>query len=171
MDPGNYGTEIQAGASLNYSLLWVVWLSSGMAMFLQFLSGKLGIELVIVTRSYSRKIEEEKIHNTLLVSCRGHTAATDLARYLGTVVMCKWLVSRLYFYKTNIYDEKLDVTNTYHSKDRVLWFGNIILLLYNEENFGDIDFINRDSKLIIQKLHLDDNKSHDEGYEQSNRFW
>ena len=32
MDPGNYGTDIQAGASLNYSLLWVVWLSSGMAM-------------------------------------------------------------------------------------------------------------------------------------------
>ena len=43
MDPGNYGTDIQAGASLNYSLLWVVWLSSGMAMLLQYLSGKLGI--------------------------------------------------------------------------------------------------------------------------------
>ena len=43
MDPGNYGTDIQAGASLNYSLLWVVWLSSGMAMLLQYLSGKIGI--------------------------------------------------------------------------------------------------------------------------------
>src|ERR1043166_10166455 len=43
MDPGNYGTDIQAGASLNYNLLWVVWLSSGMAMLLQYLSGKLGI--------------------------------------------------------------------------------------------------------------------------------
>lgn len=43
MDPGNYGTDIQAGASLNYALLWVVWLSSGMAMLLQYLSGKLGI--------------------------------------------------------------------------------------------------------------------------------
>src|SRR5919205_1015783 len=43
MDPGNYGTDIQGGASLNYSLLWVVWLSSGMAMLLQYLSGKIGI--------------------------------------------------------------------------------------------------------------------------------
>ena len=43
MDPGNYGTDIQGGASLNYSLLWVVWLSSAMAMMLQYLSGKLGI--------------------------------------------------------------------------------------------------------------------------------
>lgn len=43
MDPGNYGTDIAGGASLNYSLLWVVWLSSGMAMMLQYLSGKIGI--------------------------------------------------------------------------------------------------------------------------------
>jgi manganese transport protein len=43
MDPGNYGTDIQGGASLNYSLLWIVWLSSAMAMMLQYLSGKLGI--------------------------------------------------------------------------------------------------------------------------------
>src|SRR5215217_7703910 len=43
MDPGNYGTDIQGGASLNYGLLWVVWLSSGMAMLLQYLSGKIGI--------------------------------------------------------------------------------------------------------------------------------
>src|ERR1043165_8863819 len=43
MDPGNYGTDIQGGASFNYSLLWVVWLSSGIAMLLQYLSGKIGI--------------------------------------------------------------------------------------------------------------------------------
>ena len=43
MDPGNYGTDIAGGASLNYSLLWIVWLSSAMAMMLQYLSGKIGI--------------------------------------------------------------------------------------------------------------------------------
>jgi manganese transport protein len=43
MDPGNFGTAIQAGAFVRYSLLWVVWLSSGMAMLLQYLSGKIGI--------------------------------------------------------------------------------------------------------------------------------
>ena len=43
MDPGNYGTAIQGGASYGYTLLWIVWLSSGMAMLLQYLSGKLGI--------------------------------------------------------------------------------------------------------------------------------
>src|ERR1051326_3288620 len=43
MDPGNYGTDIAGGASQNYRILWVVWLSSGMAMMLQYLSGKIGI--------------------------------------------------------------------------------------------------------------------------------
>jgi len=62
MDPGNYGTDIQAGASLNYSLLWVVWLSSGMAMLLQYLSGKVGIatglSLPEIIRENSRRREK-----------------------------------------------------------------------------------------------------------------
>ena len=33
MDPGNYGTDIAGGASLNYSLLWVVWLSRVLCCF------------------------------------------------------------------------------------------------------------------------------------------
>src|SRR3989454_11563694 len=43
MDPGNYGTDIQAGASFRYGLLWTVWMANLMAMLLQYLSGKLGI--------------------------------------------------------------------------------------------------------------------------------
>ena len=43
MDPGNYGTDIFAGAGFNYDLVWSVWLASIMAMLLQYLSGKLGI--------------------------------------------------------------------------------------------------------------------------------
>jgi manganese transport protein len=43
MDPGNYGTDIAAGAGFKYDLLWAAWLAGGMAMLLQYLSGKLGI--------------------------------------------------------------------------------------------------------------------------------
>src|SRR5512136_2952414 len=35
MDPGNWGTDLQAGAQFKYGLLWVVGLSSLMAMVLQ----------------------------------------------------------------------------------------------------------------------------------------
>ena len=43
MDPGNYGTDIAAGAGFKYDLLWAAWFAGGMAMLLQYLSGKLGI--------------------------------------------------------------------------------------------------------------------------------
>jgi len=88
MDPGNYGTDIAGGASLNYSLLWVVWLSSAMAMMLQYLSGKIGIatgkSLPEIIRD---KFKKKKIFVLpYWLAAETATAATDLAEYLGTVI-------------------------------------------------------------------------------------
>ena len=88
MDPGNYGTDIAGGASLNYSLLWVVWLSSAMAMMLQYLSGKIGIatgkSLPEIIRD---KFKKKKIFVLpYWLAAETSTAATDLAEYLGTVI-------------------------------------------------------------------------------------
>ncbi len=88
MDPGNYGTDIAGGASLNYSLLWVVWLSSAMAMMLQYLSGKIGI----ATGKSLPEILREKFKKKKIfvlpywLAAETATAATDLAEYLGTVI-------------------------------------------------------------------------------------
>ena len=43
MDPGNFATNIQAGAKYGYALLWVVLTASVAAMLFQSLSAKLGI--------------------------------------------------------------------------------------------------------------------------------
>ncbi len=43
MDPGNYATNIQAGAKYGYDLLWVVVAANLIAMLFQALSAKLGI--------------------------------------------------------------------------------------------------------------------------------
>ena len=88
MDPGNYGTDIAGGASLNYSLLWVVWLSSAMAMMLQYLSGKIGIatgkSLMEILRE---KFKKKKIFVLpYWLAAETATAPTDLAEYLGTVI-------------------------------------------------------------------------------------
>lgn len=87
MDPGNYGTDIAGGASLNYSLLWVVWLSSGMAMLLQYLSGKIGIA---TGRSLPELIREKLKKKIFIIpywlAAEAASAATDLAEYLGTVI-------------------------------------------------------------------------------------
>ncbi|MGI0046242.1 MAG: Nramp family divalent metal transporter [Nitrosotalea sp.] len=87
MDPGNYGTDIQGGASYNYDLLWVVWLASAMAMLLQYLSGKVGI----ATGQSLPEILREKLKKKIYVipywlAAEAAAAATDLAEYLGTVI-------------------------------------------------------------------------------------
>ncbi|HJT46793.1 MAG TPA: Nramp family divalent metal transporter [Nitrososphaeraceae archaeon] len=87
MDPGNYGTDIQGGSSLNYGLLWVVWLSSGMAMLLQYLSGKIGI----ATGLSLPEVIREKLRKKMYIipywlAAEAAAAATDLAEYLGTVI-------------------------------------------------------------------------------------
>ena len=87
MDPGNYGTDIAAGAGFKYDLLWAAWLAGGMAMLLQYLSGKLGIasgyslpELVRMSLVRRRYVIP------YWLAAEAATAATDLAEYLGTVL-------------------------------------------------------------------------------------
>src|SRR5919199_2444226 len=87
MDPGNYGTDIQGGASLNYGLLWVVWLSSGMAMLLQYLSGKIGIATGFSLPEVIRQKLKRKMYIIpYWLAAEAAAAATDLAEYLGTVI-------------------------------------------------------------------------------------
>ncbi len=87
MDPGNYGTDIAAGAGFKYDLLWAAWLAGGMAMLLQYLSGKLGIvsgyslpELVRMSLVKRRYVIP------YWIAAEAAAAATDLAEYLGTVL-------------------------------------------------------------------------------------
>ena len=88
MDPGNYGTDIQAGARFNYGLLWTVWMANLMAMLLQYLSGKLGI----ATGKDLAQLVRESLHDSRFdiylnwVGAEVAAAATDLAEYLGTVI-------------------------------------------------------------------------------------
>ena len=53
IDPGNFATNIQAGASFGYKLLWVVVWANLMAMLIQMLSAKLGIATGKTRRSKS----------------------------------------------------------------------------------------------------------------------
>ncbi|MDA4133156.1 MAG: Nramp family divalent metal transporter, partial [Thaumarchaeota archaeon] len=87
MDPGNYGTDLAAGAGFKYDLIWAVWLASAMAMILQYLSGKLGIATghslpELVRGSLGRKA----FIIPYWLAAEAAAAATDLAEYLGTVI-------------------------------------------------------------------------------------
>jgi manganese transport protein len=87
MDPGNYGTDIAAGAGFKYDLLWAAWLAGGMAMLLQYLSGKLGI---VSGYSLPELVRMSLVKRRYVIpywlAAEAAAAATDLAEYLGTVL-------------------------------------------------------------------------------------
>ncbi len=86
MDPGNWGTSISAGAKLNYELLWVVWLSSGMAMLFQYLSGKVGIAGHSVAGLVRQRWKSKAAVFCYWLLAEVAILATDLAEFLGIVV-------------------------------------------------------------------------------------
>jgi manganese transport protein len=86
MDPGNWGTDLQAGARFKYGLLWVVALSSFMAIVMQIASAKLGVvtgkDLAQACRDFYPSWT--RIPNWL--ACELAIAACDLAEVLGSAV-------------------------------------------------------------------------------------
>jgi|SRR3989338_2713302 len=86
IDPGNWGTNIGAGSSFNYDLLWMIWLASGMAMLFQYLSGKLGIAGYSLPELVRRRFKRKGIVLLYWLLAEFAILATDLAEFLGIVV-------------------------------------------------------------------------------------
>jgi manganese transport protein len=88
LDPGNFATNITAGARHGYKLLWVVLLANAMAMLFQALSAKLGI---VSGRSLARVCHDRlpaPITRTLWAVSELGAMATDLAELLGAAIGC-----------------------------------------------------------------------------------
>ena len=86
MDPGNWITSVVGGASYKYSLLFVILISSLIAMQLQQMAGKLGIvtqmDLAQATAHHSPKW----LRYSLWVILELALMATDLAEVLGSAI-------------------------------------------------------------------------------------
>ena len=86
MDPGNWGTDLAAGARFKYGLLWVVAAASIMAIFLQVMSARLGVvtgkDLAQCCRDWFPRWT--RWPNWLF--CELAIAACDLAEVLGSAV-------------------------------------------------------------------------------------
>ena len=86
MDPGNFATNIQAGASYGYSLLWVALRPNLVAMLFQGLSAKLGI---VTGRNLAELCREEfrtPVVIALWIASEIAAMATDLAEFLGGAI-------------------------------------------------------------------------------------
>ena len=86
MDPGNFATNIQAGARYGYSLLWVVLLANLVAMLFQALSAKLGIVTGKNLAEHCRDQFSRRRGLDALGRQRIAAMATDLAEFIGGAI-------------------------------------------------------------------------------------
>ena len=86
MDPGNFATNIQAGAKFGYTLLWVVLAANLIAMLYQALSAKLGIVTGHNLAEMCREHFPRPVVWTMWVVSEVAAMATDLAEFLGGAI-------------------------------------------------------------------------------------
>jgi manganese transport protein len=86
MDPGNFATNIQAGAKYGYRLLWVVLVANLIAMLFQSLSAKLGIVTGRNLAELCREQFPKPVVVAMWVVSEVAAMATDLAEFLGGAI-------------------------------------------------------------------------------------
>jgi manganese transport protein len=86
IDPGNYATNIQAGAKYGYELLWVVVVANLIAMLFQALSAKLGIVTGRNLAEHCREYFPRPVVWAMWVVSEIAAMATDLAEFLGGAI-------------------------------------------------------------------------------------
>ncbi|HEX6507835.1 MAG TPA: Nramp family divalent metal transporter, partial [Chloroflexota bacterium] len=86
IDPGNFATNIAAGAQFGYNLLWVVIYANVMAMIIQTLSAKLGIATGRNLPELMREHFPRWLIGPLWIVAEIMAMATDLAEFVGAAV-------------------------------------------------------------------------------------
>lgn len=86
IDPGNFATNIQAGASFGYQLLWVVVWANLMAMLIQVMSAKLGIATGKNLAEQIRDHYPRPVVWFYWVQAEIIAMATDLAEFIGAAI-------------------------------------------------------------------------------------
>jgi manganese transport protein len=86
VDPGNFATNIQAGSTFGYQLLWVIVASNLMAMLIQTLSAKLGIATGKNLAEHCRSEFSRPVVIIMWLLMELVAMATDLAEFLGAAL-------------------------------------------------------------------------------------
>jgi manganese transport protein len=86
VDPGNFATNVSAGARYGYLLLWVIVSANLMAMFVQSLSAKLGLATGMSLPQNCRKQYRRPVVLGLWLQAELVAMATDLAEVVGGAI-------------------------------------------------------------------------------------
>ena len=92
MDPGNWATALAGGSRFGYSLLWVVLVSSLMALLLQTLTTRLGLVTGRDLAQACREAYPPPVVWALWLLCEVAIVACDLAELIGSAVALNLLL-------------------------------------------------------------------------------
>ncbi|TFB07799.1 Manganese transporter SMF1 [Trichoderma ghanense] len=95
IDPGNYSTDIAAGSSYRFKLLFVVLLSNLFAILLQSLAIQLGTVTGLDLASACRAYLPRWLNYFLYVLAEVAIIATDIAEVIGTAIALNLLIPKL----------------------------------------------------------------------------
>jgi manganese transport protein len=91
VDPGNFATNITAGSTYGYLLVWVVVVSNLMAILIQYLSAKAGIATGMSLPALCRQHFPRVVVRGLWAQAELVAIATDLAEVVGGAIALKIL--------------------------------------------------------------------------------
>ncbi|GAA5149944.1 Nramp family divalent metal transporter [Nocardioides marinquilinus] len=91
VDPGNFATNITAGSTFGYLLVWVVIVSNLMAMLIQYLSAKAGIATGKSLPALCREHFPRRVTRGLWLQGELVAIATDIAEVIGGAIALKLL--------------------------------------------------------------------------------
>ena len=86
MDPGNFATNIQAGSTYGYQLLWVVLAANLIAMLFQAMSAKIGIVTGRNLAELCRDAFPKPVVIGMWIGSELAAMATDLAEFIGAAL-------------------------------------------------------------------------------------
>lgn len=86
VDPGNFATNIESGSKFGYLLVWVVVMSSAMAMLVQYLSAKAGLATGRNLPELAHDRFGKKTRFGLWLQAEAVAIATDLAEFVGAAI-------------------------------------------------------------------------------------
>ena len=93
VDPGNFATNVSAGAQFGYGLAWVVLLANLMAMLVQYLSAKTGVATGRDLPELCRDLFPRAVTRLLWAQAELIAVATDLAEFVGAAIGLNLLFS------------------------------------------------------------------------------
>src|SRR5512146_3146561 len=86
MDPGNWATDIDAGARFGYKLLWVILVSNVIAIIMQTLAAKLGIATGRDLAQNCKDRYSKPVNYGLWFTAELAMIATDFAEFMGSAI-------------------------------------------------------------------------------------